>query len=298
MSGQDNLSASRGSLLGIGIFRLLLKCGGLRPAFALARFVTWFYAAFDRSAFAATAQYLRLRFPEDASSPRRLRRHFHRLLTELGKMLIVAHWTGCGRQVTLEEIDSGHLPTEGGAVVVLAHCDCWQAAMPLLNTKSGRKINIMAQPDRGELDKYLALRGRQNFQVISTEGFSGGLLEASAALARGEAVIVMGDRPVPGTATAEAPYFGGRLAVPLSPWLLAARNDVPAVPVFTEWRENPPRIEIRYCEPIVFPLSGGSRVRTDALMPGVERYVRDLESFARNSPYRVFRFGDGPEKEN
>jgi len=297
MSGPANLNASRGNRLGIGIFRLLLKCGGLRPAFWLARFVTWFYAAFDRRAFAATAQYLHLRFPEDAADPRRLRRHFHRLLAELAKMLIVAHWTGSGRQLPLAEIDAERLPAEGGVVVVLAHCDCWQAAMPFLNTRSGRKINIMAQPDQGELDKYLAFGDRRDFAVISTEGFSGGLLEASAALARGEAVIVMGDRPVPGTATAEAPYFGGKLAVPLSPWLLAARNDVPAVAAFTEWHDDPPRIDIRYCEPFVFPPSGGGRVRPDMLMPGVERYVRELEDFARRSPYRVFRFGGETEKE-
>ena len=132
MKPQPNLSATRGNQLGIGIFKLLLSCGGYRISLLLAKAVTWFYAQFDRTAFNATKEYLMLRFPGDAKSDRKLKRHFHRQIYELAKMLIVAHWTGSGRQVPLEEIDSKNLPAEGGVVVVLAHCDCWQASMPLL----------------------------------------------------------------------------------------------------------------------------------------------------------------------
>ena len=67
MKRQPNLSASRGNRLGIGIFKLLLRCGGYRAALLLGKAVTWFYAQFDSSAFAATGEYLKLRFPEDAS---------------------------------------------------------------------------------------------------------------------------------------------------------------------------------------------------------------------------------------
>lgn len=291
------LSANRGNRFGIGFFRLLLHCGGFGIAVWFSRIVTWFYAAFDRTAFAATAEYLKLRFPEDAGSPRKLKKHFHRLLCELAKMLLVSYRAGIGSGLPIEEENRHFLPETGGVVVVLAHCDCWQTSMELMNRSSGRIINIMAQNDRAVgLDKFLALKDKHGFNVISTEGFSGGLLEASAALERGEAVIIMGDRPVPGAAAVEAPYFGGKLAVPLSPWLLAARNGVPAVPVFTELQEPRLRVVIRYCQPVALPAAQDRRLGSAELASAAAEYVGLLEQFARNRPYRVFRFGDMPPR--
>ena len=292
MNDQPNLSASRGNRLGIGIFKLLLRCGGYKLSLMLAWVVTWFYARFDRTAFEAASDYLKLRFPEDAADRRRLRRHFHRLIDELARMLIVSYRMGAGIRLPLEEVDVGHMPEKGGVVFVLAHHGCWQASMELLNHKDGRVVNIMARPDHnGNMDKFQAVRGRSNFNVISTEGFSGGLIEASAALERGEAVIVMGDRAVDGTAGIKAPYLGGSIELPLSPWMIAARNHVPAIPVFTELRRDPDRIEIRYCEPIVFPVLE-RRIRPEELRSGVEQYARELEAAARRSPYSVFRFSN------
>ena len=44
MKPQQNLSATRGNPLGIGIFKLLLNCGGYRLSLLLAKVITWFYA--------------------------------------------------------------------------------------------------------------------------------------------------------------------------------------------------------------------------------------------------------------
>ena len=295
---EDTLSARRGNRWGIGFFRLVLKCGGFGFAVWFSRIVAWFYAHFDRRAFAVSEEYLKLRFPEDADSPRKLRRHFHKLLCELARMLIVSYRMGSGEKLPLEEMGAEYIPPGGGVVIVFAHFDCWQAAMEVLNNKSDRKINIMARPDRnGNFDKFLALHDKRDFSVISTDGFSGGLVEASAALERGEAVIVMGDRPVPGTATLTADYLGGKLEVPLSPWMLAVRNEVPAVPVFAELEERPLRIVIRYLPPINFAPARERRIRPEELRQGVEKYVRELEKAAMRRPYRVFRFGDEPAAE-
>ena len=291
-ASKPNLSATRGNALGIGIFKLLLNCGGYRISLLLAKIVTWFYAQFDQTAFEAAAAYLRLRFPEDAASERKLKRHFGRLIYELAKMLIISYRMGGGKVLPLEEINPEFLPESGGVVIVLAHYGCWQASMELLNRKNKCPVNIMARPDYNvNMDKFQAVRKHHNFKVISTDTFSGGLIEASAALERGEVVIVMGDRAVDGTAVCTADYLGGKIELPLSPWMLAARNNVPAIPVFTEFRDDPERIEIRYCRPIVFPPQTG-RVRPETLKPGIEQYASELEEAARCSPYRVFRFGN------
>lgn len=295
----ESLSATRGNRLGIGIFRLLLRCGGESLALWLARVVTWFYARFDRRAFRATESYLKLRFPDDAANRAALKCHFHRLLFELARMLIFSYEMGEGKAIPIVEEGAEHLPPTGGVVVVLAHFGSWQASMGFMNLQSGRKIHIMARPDRnGNMDKYLALQSRHGFGIISTESFSGGLVEASAALGRGEAVIVMGDRAVPGAAQTEAKYFGGTIRLPLSPWMLAARNGVPALPVFTEFAEAPRRIVLHYHPPITFGDIPARRIRPEDLAPAVTRYATLLETAAQRSPYSVFRFGGGDDEEN
>ena len=120
MNGRPNLSATRGNRLGIGIFKLLLRCGGYRPALALAWIVTWFYARFDRAARLAALDYLKLRFPEDADHPRRLEKHFHRQIYQLAKMLILSWRMGEGKMLPLEEEDTENLSESGAAVFVLA----------------------------------------------------------------------------------------------------------------------------------------------------------------------------------
>ena len=292
MSSQPNLSATRGNPLGVGIFKLLLSCGGYRLSLLLARAVTWFYAQFDRTAFSATSDYLKLRFPEDAGSACALKRHFHRLIYQLARMLIISYRMGGGKAIGLEEVNAQYIPETGGVVFVLAHYGCWQASMELLNRKSGRHINIMARPDRNaSMDKFLAVKKQQDFSVIDTDGFSGGLIEASAALERGEAVVIMGDRAVEGTAGIRTEYFAGEIELPLSPWMVAARNNVPAIPVFTEFKEEPERVVIRYCPPIRFPAQA-RRIRPEELLPGIRQYARELEEAAVRSPYSVFRFGN------
>ena len=294
MSAGPNLSADRGGRFGLGFFRVLLKLCGLRAALAFAWVVTWFYAHFDRAAFAAAEEYLKLRFPADAASKRALKRHFHRLLRRLARVMIVSYRMGCGKTVPLEEQGAENIPASGGLVVALAHYGCWQAAMGILNIRDDRRINVMARPDRnGRLDKFTALGGaRRDFSVISTEGFSGGLVEASAALTRGEVVIVMADRAVEGSAKLDAEYLGGRIELPLSPWLLAANNGVPVLPVLTDFAEDPLRTVIRHYPPIAVNAPSGRRVRPGDLAPAAAAYARILERAALDSPYSVFRFGN------
>ena len=294
MSAGPNLSADRGSRFGIGFFRLLLKLCGLRAALAFAWVVTWFYAHFDRAAFAAAAPYLKLRFPGDAASERRLKRHFHRLIRHLAKVLIVSYRIGGGKSLPLEERGSENIPVAGGLVVALAHYGCWQAVMEILNLKGGRRINVMARPDHnGNMDKFIALGGGEHdFNVISTEGFSGGLVEASAALNRGEVVIVMADRAVEGSAKLEAEYLKGTIELPLSPWMLAADNAVPVLPVLTDFAEKPLRAVIRYYPAIAVEAPSGRRVRSADLVSAAAEYARILEAAALESPYSLFRFGN------
>lgn len=290
---RPNLSDRRGNWLGIGFFKLLLLCRGYRLALGCAYIVTWFYAVFDRAAYRSALPYLESRFPGKGSK----RRHFHRLIFELARMLLVSFRAGTGEKVILKETGVEHT-TPDGQILLFAHFSCWQLAMLRLGD-AGRTARIMARPDKnGNLDKYLSLSGKRKFDVISTEGFAGGLLDAAASLEEKISVVVMGDRAVDGAASIQVPFLNGTIDLPLSPWLLAARTDVPVVPVFAELQEKPLTVTIHYGEPIRVPPAGNRKPRKEELQTGAEAYGKVLAAMAQKDPYHFFCFRDRKAEKN
>lgn len=287
-SNAPNLSARRGNWLGIGFFKLLLRCGGYRIALFFAWIVTWFYARFDRKAYQAALPYLTLRFPQDG----KLKKHFHRLIYHLAKSLIISYRAGMGKGIPIREEGTQFLNPDQGQILVLAHFGCWQSAMQLLGT-NGRCANIMARPDKNaNLDKYLALGKEKNFKIISTESFAGGILDAADALERKETVIIMGDRAVDNTPSLTVPFFDGEIELPLSPWQLASRCDVPVIPVLVFMQDSPTGLTICYHEPIKVPAAGERKPKLDDMRSGAAAYAQLLESAVKAHPYDFFRFGN------
>lgn len=294
MSRSDNapnLSATRGNALGIWIFRMLIKCGAYRFSLVLAHLVAFCYACFDRQAFEAARGYLELRFPADKNSVLKMRRHFYRLIAALACNLCSAFAIACGRKIAVEERNKPDF--DGGMVIVLAHFGCWQISMPLLQTP-GHEAHIMARPDKnGNLDKFLALGGGKELHVIDTEGFSGGLVEASAVLESGGTVIIMGDRAVDASGSGKVPFFSGELELPLSPWMLAARCQKPVVVLFVDWEnEKRQKIILDYDPSIAVPAIGDRRIRPVDLQEMLNSYAVKLEERCRKAPYSFFRFGN------
>ena len=298
MKTTPNLSATRGNRAGIGFFRLVIKLCGLKCAFFCAYIVTGFYAVFDRRAFEAAKWYLELRFKDDSASTVKLKRHFHKLICELARMMIIAAASSGKTRIPI--VEKGCVPVDDGRprIIVFAHYGCWQAAMPLLG-KPGRTASIMATPDMNQaLDKFLALgEGEKSFKVISTTGFSGGLVEAASSLERGESVVMMGDRAVDGTMSAEVPFLGGKIALPLSPWMLGARCRCEVVPLFADYDEKNNRVVLDYRRAIPLPEAGDRRVKSSELLDAAEKYASILEEKAICHPYRVFRFSNEGERE-
>ena len=289
---QENLSAHRGNSWGIRFFQGLLALGGLRVASAFVPIVTFFYALFDRTAFRRCEDYLRLRFPKAGSMGLRL--HFHRLITAQGRMLLLGHAIASGQKIPVTEPDGGQtrqrLSAQGKPVLVLfSHFGCWQASMEWFDLFPDNTFNVLAQPDvNARLPKNIACTGK-NLNLISTTTLGGGLMEAMAALQRGEFLAMMGDRTAGGEAVSQ-PILGGELEFPLSPWLLASRTGATVVPVFARPADDLTRIELCFGRPVPmdFPVTG--RASRSQLAQSQRSYVQDYERMCEAHPYLMFRF--------
>ncbi len=293
----QNLSATRGGSFGIWWFRMLLRYGGMRLASAFVPCITFFYALFDKTAFRAAQDYLRLRFPNAGFLALRL--HFWRLITEQGRMLLGSYAVADGRKIEFAEVGPEDVrdlvrSESCGVIILLSHFGCWQAATAWLDGFPNRTFHILAQPDANPHLSKLISCSAHNIHFIPTTEFGGGLMDALNALEHGGALCMMGDRAAGGDSF-PAPFFNGNLDFPLSPWLLASRSSSVVVPVFTCPNPQFTRIEILYGRPVRLHAPPNRRATPDELASHAISYAQDYETLCQKYPYLMFRF-DGNKK--
>lgn len=294
---QETLSDRRGSRAGVAFFRGFLRIFGVKHACNMVWFVTLFYALFDREARKKARSYLAVRFP--GAKGARMWFYIWRLLASQGEALVLAAAYGEGMGGGILRRQEGKLSAEAldpshGVVLVISHFGCWQASLAELADYE-RSVSLLAasEVNPGAVRKQEALNRRKTkFREIDVHGFMGGLPEALEAVQAGDVLGVMGDRP--GVAGAgellECAFLGRPAKFPVTPFYVAARAGVVAVPVFMVWERRPFHVRVIFGENIVPEAIPEGRIRAERLRPAVERYVRLLERMAERYPFLCFRF--------
>lgn len=296
-SDLKNLSDKRGNSLGIGFFRVMLATLGPACACLFAAVVALFYALGDRTARCAATPYLQRRFPQ--AGRRRQTWHFYRMLVAQGHVIILAHWLRSGHQVPIHEENPDFLrqalhDRQRGLILLISHVGCWQAALTCLATYQ-RPVNLLIQTNANRPIAELFTASDQ-ISVIRNDAPFGGLLACVAALERGDIVCIMGDRLAGAREQAAVTTFLGQpLAVPLSPWLLAARCRCPVVPVFTLMRGLARAITFHFAPPITVDYALPRKPGPEIFAPQIRRYAQSLEQIALRHPYQIFHFATQPE---
>lgn len=291
-----NLSDKRGNSLGIGFFRVVITTLGPACACLFAGGVALFYALADRTARRAANPYLHRRFPN--AGPLRQTWNFYRMLVAQGQVIILAHWLRTGHQVPIHEENPEFLrqalcDRQRGLILLISHVGCWQAALTCLATYQ-RPVNLLIQTNANR--PIAELFTASQITVIPNDAPFGGLLACVAALERGEIVCIMGDRLTGAREQAAVTSFLGHpLAVPLSPWLLAARCRCPVVPVFTLMQGLARAITFHFAPPIEIAYDLPRKPAPETFAPHIRLYAENLERMARLHPYQIFHFEPQPE---
>jgi predicted LPLAT superfamily acyltransferase len=179
------------------------------------------------------------------------------------------------------------LQGEKGVVLVLAHVGAWMAVIPYLNV-SRKPIRILLHPDHvGAIQPHRDALG--DVAILDTSGPFGGLIEATAALERGEIVGVMGDRPLGGR-TAPGVFFGDAVPVLLTPYRLARATGSRLIVVLAR-RSGPRRFAITLRE-IGEPPSGRPLSENERSAWQAAAFLAEIESFLQEHPYLWFNFYD------
>ncbi len=275
-------------------FYRLIRLGGRPTAYAALRAVALVYVL-RRKYRERCTPYLERRFP--GTGPRARFVHSYRMVVALGEALIDRAATGIlgpsEFQVRFDESDEllDLLGQGRGLILMIAHVDCWQAAMSALENLPAQVSMLMRRED-GDLDRhYFEHKGQTcPYRVIDPEGFLGGTLEMLGVLKAGQIVSVMGDRLLGSASQAvSVPFLGGAIRVPFSAYLLASATGAPVV-ILLSAKTGRSSYRLRLYRAISVP--PGLPKKPQAYADYAGEFATCLEHYVGEYPYQFFNFYD------
>jgi lauroyl/myristoyl acyltransferase len=175
----------------------------------------------------------------------------------------------------------GHVDRlEGAVVCVTAHVGNWDMAGRLLASASARPTHVVVAVEEAiGLERWVRRDGNGvRFVSRSTPTVA---LTLMAALRRGEAVAMQGDRALGNSRDVAVTFFGRPAPFPIGPFRLASAARVPIVGAFCTLGSHG-RYDMTVCPPLV--ISPGSEEDT------LRQWVGELESLVRERPTQWFNF--------
>jgi predicted LPLAT superfamily acyltransferase len=280
--------------LGHAIFYVFLFLGGQTAAYLLLGPVTFVYVLISRRVHGLTRAYRRHRFPEHRGVKAWL--DTYRIVYSFGQVLIDRAWLGIRKNAKLDGELIGReqllaTAAEGkGLVLLTAHVGNWQTALSHICDFTVPVNSLMHYEQEAVAKHYFDLRREQTpFRIISTEGFMGGLVEATAALGRGEVVTIMGDRYVKGPFVA-VDFLGSPVRLPAAAYSLAAATGAP-IAVLLAAKTGRTSYNLKLWD-IFVPASGDRHERQRNLAVGAARFAGALAECVEQQPYQWYNFFD------
>jgi len=174
------------------------------------------------------------------------------------------------------------LAGDRGVILLTAHLGNWELGGRLLEPRLQRTTHVVLSAEQdAALEPYM--RADTPSLRFVTRRHATSTLSLLAALRRGEAVAMQGDRPTGERRDTPVPFFGEPTAFPLGPFVLARAAGVPVVPAFCAMgRDTRYHIAI---EPAIWVKPGEEVVALATAVGALERAVR-------RTPTQWFNFFD------
>jgi predicted LPLAT superfamily acyltransferase len=180
-----------------------------------------------------------------------------------------------------------------GVLLFGSHLGSFEVLRVLAGTRPEMGLRVVL--DKGHNPALTQLLDALNPRVAATVIDAGRpgteiLLAIGEALAQGQVVALLVDRPQPGEPSEPVPFLGAPAPFPLAPWQVAVVLGAPVVLAFGLYRGGN-RYDLRF-----EPFSDGDTVPRPARRAHVAsligRYAARLEDLARQFPYNWFNFYD------
>ena len=219
--------------VGHWFFYVSLYLFGHRGGLVLLYPVIFVYVLFSRKIRRTVRYYLEHRFPGQTGPT--YWRYTFRNIYSFGQVLVDRGWLGLRSETGFKGEFTGYqtlielIGKKKGVVLLTAHVGNWQAALSHLGELPVKVYALMQYDQQAAAKHFFDLKkGRRSFEIIDAEGPFGGMVDATAALQRGEVVTIMGDRFIKGSCS-ETTFLDESVRLPDSAYMLAASTGAPVV---------------------------------------------------------------------
>jgi len=286
---------SKGKVLGFKIFGFILNTFGLRPAYFILRFVSFYYFLFSKP-----NKYIRQYFIKaHGYSKLRARLAVYKNNFLLGQTIIdkVTVMAGIKNAVKTRS-KNGHYLDElaaigKGGILVSAHIGNWEVAGQGLN-RLGTAFNIlMYTNEKEDVKQYMdGVMKDKKINIISiNEETKSHIIELHKAFSNNELVVMHGDRYREGAKTLTTDFFGSPAKFPAGPFILAAKFGVPLCIVFAV-KTGKFSYEFSTLKPIQVARVRGEKDLERVCADLLQKYVNELENMVKAFPHQWFNYYD------
>lgn len=197
-------------------------------------------------------------------------------------------------EVTEFNLDAFERVVREGGIVLLAHVGNWSQSF-FIYDRPGLRLNIVMAEAMGENLRQIEADqnpGQTHLNVIDIRKGLEAMTAIGAALADGEIVFMMADRPLDAAKAVCVPFFGKLAPINGGPFHLAAARNIPIMAV-TVVREGDRRLSVYCSDPFNADNVSSRRAKVEQL---ARQYGVFLETVVRKYPLQWFNFYDYWEK--
>ena len=296
MQNKRPIAATLGSRLQYGIFEVLVRCRLLFVARMVLAFVVLYYALLPHVRLRCAA-YIKRRFPRAGCLGRFV--HTYRLYLNFGQVLLdrmIAGVTGrfpfCETDQQVRQCFDVAGANPHGCIVLTAHVGAWQVGIAGLD-QFDRPVNVVQLHNPADQGKHYFQHGRgRPFKIIDSADPVGSMVEAAAALRRGEVVCLMGDRMHSTRQSGqgiEVAFMGGNIRIPASGYALASITGAELLMLFTVREKGVTRV---FKAERLSVSAGLPRRDVAVFQPYAQQFATAMETVVKRHPYQFFNFYD------
>ncbi|MEN8224528.1 MAG: lipid A biosynthesis acyltransferase [Bacteroidota bacterium] len=281
---------TRGGLFGYRIFIYILKTFGLRPAYFLLRFVSFYFFLFSYRSNKHIRFYFRRVLGYNFLKSRL---SIYRNYFLLGQVLIdkIAVMAGLGKRFTYHWDGEENLHNmEDGGLLISAHIGSWEIAGNFLSRLNKRFNIVMFEAEHQKIKDYLDdVMVEKNLHVIPIRDDLSHVLAIKKALENKELVALHADRFVDGQKTITHRFLGQEAPFPEGPFYLAARFGAPVTFVFA-LKESRKHYHFFATPAKKYDYGELRSIQEEKLLPVIKDYICEMESIIGRYPLQWFNY--------
>ncbi|BCL61675.1 hypothetical protein DGMP_23680 [Desulfomarina profundi] len=214
-------------------------------------------------------------------------------LLSFGQVLVDRGWIGLTGDSSFDGEFIGYntlldlIEKKKGVVLLTGHVGNWQAALANLDGLPVR-VHALMQYDRQAVAKhFFDIRGKRSFEIIDADGPFGGMIDAAAALQRGEVVTIMGDRLISGSSSG-VDFLGEPMKLPDAAYMLAATAGAPVAVLFAA-KTGRKTYQLKMWD-YFYPRYEDRSRRALMLRECAGKYIAAMEAYLQQFPFQWYNF--------